>query len=181
MSIFSIDFSDVSKITIGDIDIDCKNRNDILNIIKFVPAKRTDGTKHLTGIYVQDIEFDPRTGLAEQFFEESDFTKIDLLNLSFLSYFTSNDEITKLIEREPNWDLLKIPEVVKSLPQIHRHFDLIQRINPTSIDDLVFILKKIRETAQYSFKTSHSYAYALNIVALLNYFELTNTIPKNIR
>jgi hypothetical protein len=167
------------KVSIGDIDVDCKNRNDILQYIDHVPAKKTDGTKHATGVYVQDIEIDPLTGLAEVFYDESDYTKIDFLNLSTLNYFSSNEEISELISKEPNWDLLKIPEVVSKLPQIHDHFDLVQTLNPKSAEDLINVLHKIREHSNYKFKVSHATAYALNIIAILNYFEKTNTIPES--
>jgi len=167
-----------TKITIGDIDIDCKNRNDILQYINCVPAKKTDGTKHATGVYIQDIPIDPLTGLAEVFYDESEYTKIDFLNLSTLNYFSSNEEITELINREPNWNLLKIKEIVAKLPQIHDHFDLVQEINPRSVDDLMVILDKIREHSKYKFRRSHCTAYALNIIALLNYFEKINDVPE---
>jgi hypothetical protein len=167
------------NIKIGDIDIDCRDRNDILRHIDHVPARKTDGTKHATGIYVQDIELDPVTALANFDYDKSEYTKIDFLNLSTLSYFKSNEEISELISKDPNWDLLKIPEVVKKLPQIHDHYDLIQEMNPKSVNDLVNVLHKIREHSQYKFKTSHAVAYSLNIVAILNYFEKINYIPEN--
>ena len=128
-----------SKIDIGDIDIDCKDRNHILRFLEYIPAKKTDRTKHATGVYVQDIPVDSLTGLAEVFYDESEFTKIDFLNLSTLSYFSSNEEIEELMAKEPNWDLLKIKEIVDILPQIHEHFDLVQMMNPRSVEDLMLI------------------------------------------
>jgi hypothetical protein len=168
-----------NNIRIGDIDMDCKDRNDILQYIEFVPAKKTDGTKHATGVYVQDIELNPLTGLAIFDYDQSRYTKIDFLNLTTLSYFNSNAEISELISKEPNWDMLKVPEIVKKLPQVHDHYDLIQELNPRSVEDLINVLHKIREHSQYKFKQSHACAYALNIVAILNYFEKINCIPEN--
>ena len=167
-----------SNIKVGDIDIDMANRNDILRFLEYVPAKKLDGTKHATGVYVQDIEVDPLTGLAEVFYDESESTKIDFLNLSTLNYFSSNEEIEELISKEPNWDLLKIKEIVAILPQIHDHYDLVQEMSPKSVDDLVAVFNKIREHTKYQFRRSHAIAYALNIVALLNYFEKTDTLPE---
>ena len=167
------------NISIGDIDIDLADRNDILQHIISIPARLPSGEKHKTGVYVQDIEIDPITGYAAIDYESNKHTKIDFLNLSSLNYFSSNEEIEELISKEPNWDLLKIKEIVNVLPQIHDHYDLIQTMNPKSIEDLILLLDKIREHSNYKFKRSHGCAYALNIVALLNYFEKTNTIPDN--
>lgn len=166
-----------SNIDIGDIDLDCRNRNDIIRFLEYVPAKKTDGTRHATGVYIQDIPVDALTGLAEVFYDESEFTKIDFLNLSTLTYFSSNEEIEELMSKEPNWDLLKIKEIVNILPQIHDHYELVQKMNPRSVEDLVDVLNKIREHSVYRFKRSHAVAYSLNIVALLNYFEKTDTLP----
>jgi len=166
-----------TPITIGDIDLDLADRNSILRLISHIPAKLSSGDKHKTGVYVQDIAIDPLTGLAEVFYDESEFTKIDFLNLSTLNYFSSNEEIEELISKEPNWDLLKIKEIVAALPQIHDHYDLVQEMNPRSVEDLVDVLNKIREHSAYRFKRSHAVAYSLNIVALLNYFEKTDTLP----
>ena len=163
---------------IGDIDIDCRNRADILQCIDYIPAKRKDGSKHPTGIYCQDIPFDPVTGLAECQYDQTNYSKIDLLNLNVLKYFSSNEEIIQYLDKEPNWDLLKLPAIVSHLPQIHDHFDLIQEIEPQSVYDLIIILNKIRENSQYKFKKSHALAYALNIIVLLNYFEDVGTIPE---
>src|SRR5882672_1349160 len=138
-----------TKIKIGDIDIDLSNRNDILQYIEYIPAKKSDGTKHATGVYIQDIPIDPLTGLAEVFYDESKYTKIDFLNLSTLNYFSSNEEISELISKEPNWDLLKIPEIVRGLPQVHEHFDLLQKMSPRSVNDLMGVLDKIREHSEY--------------------------------
>jgi hypothetical protein len=167
----------VTNIKIGDIDLDCADRDQILALIDHIPASLTNGDKHKTGVYVQDIAQNPLTGYAAEDFEHAKYTKIDFLNLSTLKYFSSNEEIEELIAKEPNWDLLKIPEIVNGLPHIHSYFDLVQEINPRSVEDLMAVLDKIREHSDYKFKRSHNLAYCLNIIALMNYFEKTNTVP----
>ena len=50
-----------------DIDIDFGNREDILKLIKHIPASiRRDGTviKHNTGVYVNPIPYNPLSGLS---------------------------------------------------------------------------------------------------------------------
>ena len=101
------------KITVGDIDIDCVNRDQILELIEYIPAKLTTREKHKTGVYIQGIEIDTSTGYADLDYEKSPYTKIDFLNLNTLNYFSSNKEIEELISKEPNWNLLKIREIVR--------------------------------------------------------------------
>jgi hypothetical protein len=163
-----------NKIICGDCDIDCSNRHEILSLIEHVPAKLANGKKHVTSVYVQDIEYDPVTGLASENFEESPYTKIDFLNLSFLSKFKSNKEINELMNLEPDWSMLMDKNIVKELPHIHEYYSLISKICPKSLNDLITILNKIREGSNYTFKKSHATAYALNIILMLNYFRKYN-------
>lgn len=172
-----INNTNIDKISIGDIDIDTADRTKIINIINHIPAQRMDGEKHPTGVYVQDIPIDPTTGYAEDSYEDSKYTKIDFINLGLLKNFNSNEEISELMDEEPDWDLLKIPEIVEQLPQIHSHYDLVQESNPGSLEDLVSLLHKIREGSQYTFKKCHAIAYALNIILMMNYFKKTNHLP----
>ena len=162
------------KIVSGDIDLDLANRNHILSIIGHVPAKLANGKKHPTSVYPRDIEYDAVTGLASENFEVCPFTKIDFLNLSFLSKFKSNDEIQELMNLEPDWNMLSDKSIVNELPHIHEYYNLVVQVCPKSLNDLITILNKIRENSNYTFKKSHGTAYALNIVLMLNYFRKYN-------
>ena len=112
--------------------------------------------------------------LAEANYAESQFTKIDFLNLSFLSRFKSNDEIVELMDMDTDWDMLLNPNVVRELPQIHDHYELVKQMQPKSVSDLVELLNKIREHSDYKFRRSHATAYSLNIIVMLNYFKKNN-------
>lgn len=158
-------------VTVGDIDIDLADRTSILSIIDHVPAKLENGKKHNTSVYVQDIPFNPLTMLSEDDYKTLEYTKIDFLHLTALKQFRSNDEIIHYLHKEPNWGLLLDEAVVQHLPQIHDHYDLIQKVQPKSIEDLITILHSIREHSQYKFKRSHACAYALTIVMLMNKLE----------
>lgn len=161
----------MTNIKIGDVDIDIKDRNKLLEHLDYIPASKSDGTKHTTGIYVQDVEVNPATGYAAINFHHHEAIKFDLLHLTTLDYFTSNQEVYDMANKEPNWNLFKEEYIVKQLPHIHNHFRLVNKISPKSVADLVLILEKIREKSDYHFRKSHAYAYALNIVSVINIIE----------
>jgi len=88
------------------------------------------------------------------------------------------------------WELFEHPEVVEQLFHVNKHFDIIKKHLPTSIDQLAMILAIIRPGKRhlvgntweviekevwdkpsdnsYFFKKSHSYGYALAILVQLN-------------
>jgi hypothetical protein len=180
-------------ILIGDVDIDVYDRTKVLLELKHIPATRFENKKklkHNTGIYVQDVPIDYETGNAS-FDHKSNVnaTKIDIINFSALGSFVSNDQITKLINIEPDWNLLKNKEFVESTTHIHKWYDLIKRKNVNSVNKLAMFLGIIRPGKEklrnmsweqiekdvwknhgdgYIFKKSHAYGYALTIVAIMN-------------
>ena len=76
----------------GDIDLDFKDRNEVLKLIKHIPASRISNgelVKHNTSVYVQNSPVDPETGLAAfdyQMAETLGYSKIDFLNLDVYSF-----------------------------------------------------------------------------------------------
>ena len=180
-----------------DIDIDFKTDFDPLDYFKDgVRASRVDKgelRKHPAGVYLQSIAQDPITKLSAIPFEEAEelgYFKIDFLHISLLDDFESKEEIRTLLELEPDWSLLDEQKNVEKLFQIKNQFDVVQIINPKSIEDLCdvvaifrpgkkhllqhyrankeFIRKELFRTPddpdKYYFKKSHSLAYAMNIV-----------------
>lgn len=183
-----------NQISIGDIDIDVQNRDKILNEIYHIPATRIENevTKHNTGVYVQDIPYNPLTGYADFDYRDEDYkscTKIDFIRFSTLDNFISNKQLCNLIDIDPDWTLLKDKEFVEGTTHIHKWYELIKNMNINSVDKLAMFLGIIRpgkeylrnknwkeieekvwsnEGEGYSFKKSHAYGYALTIVALMN-------------
>lgn len=186
-----------------DVDIDFPTNFDPLVYFKTaVRASRVqDGElkKHNAGAYFQYIPKDKLTGLAAIPYEEAQalgYFKIDFLHLSFLDNFGSKEEISTLLEKEPNWILLQSPSVVGKLFQIHNHFDLVARVKPVSVQELADCIALIRPGKRYLleaylknrslirrelykkpddgrayYKKPHAVAYALTIVLQLHLIE----------
>lgn len=166
--------------------------------------KNSDGEiqllKHPAGVYFQNIPVDSVTGLAAVPFnqcEDLGFFKIDCLHLSLLENFTSKEQIRRLSKIDPDWDLLQDRSVVEDLFQIHKYYELVQRVKPRSVLQLADCIALIRpskrtflnkyiemnteekiefgtilygkpEDGKYYFKKSHSIAYAVTIAIQLH-------------
>ena len=191
-----------------DIDIDTKNRSDLLNLIKHTPAgivKDNVIKKHNTGVYVTDIPKDPLQGVSSIDYTEAEdrgYFKLDILNVSIYEDVKDEDHLLKLISAEPDWSLLGHKEIVEQLFHVHNHFDIVSKLKPKSVEDLAAVLAIIRpakrnllneswttirekvwekpQDGTYFFKKSHAVGYALAIVLQLNLLiEKTKTISSS--
>ncbi len=160
-------------------------------------VKKGELTKHPVGAYLQNIPRDPVTQLSAIPYEEAEqvgYFKIDFLHLSLLDDFATKEEIRTLLKIEPDWTLLQDEEQVTKLFQIHKHFKILTKIKPTSVQELADCIALIRpgkrhlldaytknklvvrqelyrrpdEEGQYYFKKGHAVAYALNIILQLH-------------
>lgn len=184
-------------INYADIDIDMKNRNDLLCHLRHVPAsiqRKDKPEKHNSGVYFQPIPLNPLENVANidhNRAAELGYFKIDLLNNSIYQKVESEDHLNALLEREPTWDMLEDPEIVKELFHLNNHVELTTKMKPMCIDHLAMLLALIRPAKSYLryqpwdvvekdvwkkentdsgyfFKKSHSYAFAMVIVVQLN-------------
>lgn len=182
-----------------DIDLDLPTTfdpSDIFDITKASMIKDGKLVKHPAGAYFQNIPIDNITNLSAIPYkqaEELGYFKFDFLHLSVLDIFDSKEEIRALLEVEPDWELLQEQYVVEKLFQIHKHFDILVEIHPTSVVTLADAIALIRpakrkllyayikkpdlirpqlytkpDNKQYYFKRSHAIAYALTIVLQLH-------------
>lgn len=184
-------------IKFGDIDIDVKDRDQVLELIKHVPASiiKQELEPHKTGIYIQPVPTDPVTGLCSldyQQAEELGYLKLDIINMYAYEGIRDEQHLNELISKPVTWELLESKEVVDQLYHIHNHFDIVSKMKPTSIEQLAAVLALIRpgkrhligkpwdlveqeiwKTTQdgYSFKKSHAMSYALMIVVQINFIE----------
>ena len=178
-----------------DIDIDLKNRDDVLNKLKHIPASIITNTvkKHNTGVYFHDIPHDPTTNLSTINYKEAEelgYFKLDLLNVNIYEHVKDEAHLNKLLERTPDWALLLHKEIVEQLFHIHDHYEIVSQMKPTSIDQLAMVLAMIRPAKRhllgqpwsvieeqvwqkprdgsYFFKKSHAISYAYAIIVQLN-------------
>ena len=179
-----------------DIDIDFKDRNNILNKLHHIPAsiiKDNNVARHNTGIYFHEIPVDPFTGNATLDYkkaEELGYFKIDCLNVNMYKDVESEEHLQRLIDTEPDWELFQHKEIVEQLFHIHDHFNIVSQMKPQSVEQLAIVLAIIRPAKRsllgeswqsiqkqvwlkpidnsYYFKKSHAVSYALAIVVQLN-------------
>lgn len=188
----------------SDIDIDFADRNKVLEHIKHVPAAMRNVSpirKHATGIYVTDIPYDSVNNFANIDYAEAEkrgYVKLDFLNVHVYDQVRDEMHLIELM-REPNWQKLQDKNFVEKLIHLGNHYSSIKRM-PEPIDSiprLAMFLAVIRpakkhliglpwkEVAKtvwdkdpdgYSFKRSHSCAYAQLVVVHMNLLEETEVI-----
>lgn len=183
----------------SDIDIDCGDRQLIIDLISCVPAsirEKRDVRRHNTGVHVTDIPYDAQNDLSAidyRVAEERGYVKLDLLNVNL--YQQVKDEVHLInLMREPDWTLLTDRTIMERMIHIHKHYDTMRRM-PEPIDSIPrmamflalirpgkrhLIGKTWREVAEtiwdkdgelYTFKKSHAVAYAQLVVVNLNLYE----------
>lgn len=181
-----------------DIDIDLANRDDILKLIKHVPAaihREHEIVKHNTGVYVNPIPADPFTKLSNIDFhaaEDIGYIKLDLLNNSIYNLVKDESHLNSLMSKEPQWEMLDYREFVEQVVHIGNHYDLMKKMPEpvNTIPRMAMLLAVIRpakrhlaglpwkEVAKtvwdkpsdgsYGFKKSHGVAYAYLVAVHMN-------------
>ena len=180
----------------ADIDIDFANREDILQHIKYISARKTHKDKperHNSGVYVQPIPYDPMLDASSLHFEEADkrgYFKIDFLNVSVYQYIRDEEHYKELLEREPPWHGLKEKEFVEQIIHIGNYHKQLAQNTPDSIPRMAMFLSAIRpakrhllgrpwkeiaetvwekdESDEYAFKQSHAISYAVLVALHMN-------------
>jgi hypothetical protein len=181
----------------ADIDIDFADREAVLKHIQHTPAaihRNGERIKHNTGVYVNPIPADTFSHLANIDYiaaEEMGYIKLDLLNVHVYSMVRDEAHLDQLIVTEPLWEMLEHREFVEQVIHIGNHYDLLKKM-PEPVNSVarmaMFIAlirpgkrhlvgKTWREVAQsiwdktedaYSFKKSHSVAYAQLVAVHMN-------------
>lgn len=183
----------------SDIDIDLGNRDNLLALIKHIPAsirKNNLVKKHPTGVYITDIPYDPINNMSSidyEVAEERGYFKLDLLNVHLYNKVRDEQHLNELMI-EPNWNVLNDRNTVEQLIHINNQYDTLQRMPEpiNSIPRLAMFLAVIRPSKRhligksykeindtvwdkdsngYSFKKSHAIAYAHLVVVNMNLLE----------
>lgn len=135
---------------LGDIDIDTGDRNQLLSVLKHIPAtvdRNGKFTKHNTGVYFHQVPTDPFSNWCSLHYEtaqEHGCYKIDVLNNHVYSQVRDESHLNHLLETPPMWELLQHEDVVKELVHINQHFELVSKLKPTSVKELAMVLAMIR-------------------------------------
>lgn len=154
--------------------------------------------KHPAGVYFQQVPTEPTQDvccLPYDLAPHFDLFKVDFLHLSLLDVFDSKDQIRELMKKPPKWEMLEDEDVVAELFQLKNHFDVLQLIQPRSIQELADCVALIRPGRRYlldqyksdpvqsraelyklplpkgCFKKAHAIAYAFNISLQLHMFD----------
>ncbi len=177
----------------ADIDIDVPDREQILRLIRHVPARQGD-RRHNSGIYVTEIPRDPVLGCAALDYQEAEqrgYFKIDLLNMSVYQQIRDPEHYEQLLIRQPPWSRLwQDSEWASQLVHVGSYTDLLARMRPDSIPRMAAFISVIRpgkahlqglpwdqvfesvwdgdSSRGYVFKRSHSISYAALVALHMN-------------
>lgn len=140
----------------ADVDIDVKDKNDLISKLGCIEATQSISenglTKHNSGVYFQKVPTDPITGLCSIHYKKSEemgYQKVDLLNNHAYELVRDRDHLRELVKREPIWEYLEIEEFVLELYHLHKNFNLVNKWKPKSITHIALLLAMIRPAKRH--------------------------------
>jgi hypothetical protein len=175
-----------------DIDIDFRNRTEILSKLEHRVAKLSTGKKHNTGVYATEIPHNPIDNLSTIEYKEAaerGYFKLDFLNVNVYQDVQNEEHLIKLMEQVPIWELLQHDEFVDKLFHLAGHADVCRKNPPTNLEELACVLAMIRPAKRYLigkpwydvqqeiwtkppdgyfFKKAHAFSYAMLVVVHMN-------------
>jgi hypothetical protein len=187
----------------ADVDIDLACRDQLLGLIRHVPAHQLkDGNvqKHNSGVYVQSIPCDARTGLCALDYntaEKRGYFKLDLLNMSVYQLVRDPTHYQTMLDREPPWSRLwEDPAWAQQLVHVGNYVDLLGVMRPDSIPRMAAFISVIRpgkahlqgrdwkevfesvwdgdDSRGYVFKKSHALSYSALVALHMNLIHSTD-------
>ena len=176
-----------------DIDIDFADREEVLSKIQHRVAVINNEKKHNTGVYVTEIPHNPIDNMSTIDYktaEDRGYFKLDFLNVSIYKDVKDDKHLQDLMEKEPIWELLTHEEFTQNLFHVAGHHTILQKMKPSSIEQLAAVLSMIRpakrhligeswdtvmkhiwtkpENDEYYFKKAHAMSYAFAVVVHMN-------------
>jgi hypothetical protein len=181
----------------ADIDIDFADRESILKLIQYTPARQLHQgqvRRHNSGVYVTDIPYDPIHKCAALDYEEAEqrgYFKIDLLNMSVYQLVKDPTHYQEMLAATPPWDRLwQDTEWARQLVHVGNYTDLLKNMRPSTVPQMAAFISIIRpgkshlqnqpwadvfagvwdgdDSQGYTFKKSHSLSYAMLVVLHMN-------------
>ena len=185
----------------ADIDIDLANRDELLKLIRVVPARQINNDqirKHNSGVYMTDIPWDPVNQCAAIDYETAEqlgYFKIDLLNMGVYQLIKNNEHYDQMLAADPPWSRLWSDTAwATQLVHVGNYTELLKTMRPDSIPRMAAFISIIRpgkahlqnkdwdtvfesvwdgdDSRGFVFKRSHAISYA-SLVAL--HMNLLNT------
>lgn len=181
-----------------DIDVQSKTNREKYGVCASIYNKDLEKfLPHPSGIYLDTVPVDTMTGRCSISYDDpkcESFLKVDLLNNTIYDGFATKEDVLTAANEPIDWSLFMQQSVVERLPHLSKHFDVVQKVEPTHIEDLADILALIRpgkielldEYLYYNrqqvrrklykrplnggmyFKKSHAIAYAVSIIVFLH-------------
>lgn len=187
----------------ADIDIDLADRDQLLKLIRHVPARQENDDQirqHNSGIYITDIPRDPVRGCASIDYREAEsrgYFKIDLLHMSVYNLIKDPDHYQDMLGRTPPWTRLWTnPEWASQLVHVGNYTSLLASMRPDSIPRMAAFISIIRpgkahlqnkpwdevfasvwdgdDSRGYTFKKSHAVSYAALVALHMNLIHFTD-------
>lgn len=187
----------------ADIDIDLADRDQLLQLIRCIPARQTVNDqvrRHNSGVYVTSIPYDPVNGCAAIDYQEAEqrgYFKIDLLNMSVYQLIQSPEHYQQMLDQEPDWARLwQEPSWAQQLVHIGNYADLLCEMKPDSIPRMAAFISIIRpgkahlqrrpwpevfasvwdgdDSRGFVFKKSHAVSYARLVALHMNLIHPAN-------
>ena len=181
----------------ADIDIDFANRDSILKLIRYTPARQVVQGKvrrHNSGVYVTDIPYDPVNECSALEYEQAEhrgYFKIDFLNMSVYQLVKDPAHYESMLTTEPPWEKLwKDTAWASQLAHVGNYTDLLKSMQPNTIPQMAAFISIIRpgkahlqnqpwkavfdsvwdgdDSKGYTFKKSHSLSYAMLVKLHMN-------------
>jgi hypothetical protein len=135
----------------ADIDLDLANRDQLLQLIRAVPARQQhqgQARRHNSGVYVTDIPYDPVNACASINYETAEqlgYFKIDLLNMSVYQLIKSPTHYQEMLSQEPPWTRLwNDTDWAKNLVHVGNYADLLCKMRPDSVPRMAAFISIIR-------------------------------------
>jgi hypothetical protein len=135
----------------ADIDIDLADREQLLQLIRAIPARQHHQgqvRRHNSGVYVTDIPVDPVNSCAAIDYETAEqlgYFKIDLLNMSVYQLIKSPEHYQEMLSKEPRWQRLWTDaEWTKQLVHVGNYTELLDVMKPDSIPRMAAFISVIR-------------------------------------
>jgi hypothetical protein len=173
----------------ADIDIDFADRDQILGLIKHVPARmiaQDQVRRHNSGIYVTDIPRDAMNRCAAIDYETAEqrgYFKLDFLNMGVYQLVKDPDHYEQMLDRTVPWNRLwEDPAWAAQLIHVGNYTGLLASMKPDSVPRMAAFISVIRpgkthlqnkpweevfamvwdgyDSRGFVFKKSHSISYA---------------------